>query len=100
MLLDLVSSLGAGKSLTVALVLGMAGWYIIRGKSALSTVAGVIGTAGTIAAAVLGVLVISIGLGWFDPQPGVFLSHASTAIKAVGDAVGGWVVDWVRGVFP
>lgn len=93
MWLDLLSSLGLGEQATAAAVFMMIGWYLLRGKSFLGSIVGAVGTMTTIALAVVGVLAVAVGFGWFDPQPARFFSHMSTAVQAVWDAVGDAVLE-------
>ena len=97
---EVLGSLGLGEQVMTAAVLAIAGWYLLRGKSAFATVATALGTVTTIALGVLAVLVVAIGLGWFDPQPDVFISHVSSAISGLVQLAGDAVVDWLTGVLP
>jgi len=99
-MLGLLSKFGLGEQLMTAAVLAMAGWYLLRGKSLFTTIAHTMGTAATIAMGVLGVLAVGIGLGWFDPQPGVFVNHAVTVAGSVMEFVGGRLGDMIQGVMP
>lgn len=100
MLLEFLSSLGLGEQLMTAAVLAMAVWYLFRGKSVIGTVIAAVGTATTIMMGTLAVIAISIGLGWFDPQPGVVFDHVATAIAAVKDIAMDVVADWLSEVLP
>jgi hypothetical protein len=77
----LLGALNLGEQVTVTGFFVLVALYIIRGKSLIGTIIGVVGTAATVALGVLGVLALSVALGWFDPQPGVFIEHAAAAIQ-------------------
>lgn len=91
----LLGALNLGEQVTVAAVFVIAAWYIIRGKSFIGTVIGIVGTITTVILGVLGVLAVSVALGWFDPQPGVFFDDIATAgqgaIEVGRDIVTGWL---------
>ena len=97
---EVLSSLGLGESLMTAAVFLFLGWYIIRGKSAMSTLAGILGTGATVALGVLVVLAMSVALGWFDPQPGVFIEDATKVLAGLLDIGRDTLGDWLTKVVP
>jgi hypothetical protein len=98
MLFDLLSSLGLGEQLTTAAVFALIGWYILRGKSFIGTIISAVGTVTSIVLGVLVVLAVSVALGWFDPQPSVFLSDVSAWFREVIDLTDDVVLDWLSRV--
>lgn len=96
----LLGVLNLGEQLSAALILIITAWYVVRGKSVAGTVVGIVGTITSIILGVLIALALAIGLGWFDPQPGVFIEDVSAAVGFGIDVAGSTVWDWFVEMVP
>lgn len=93
LLLDALRALGVGGNLLVAAILGLAGFYLFRGKRYAGTAAAATGSAAIYGIVVLVALSVSIALGWLEPNPGLITDALGGVVEFGGDLVTG-IVRW------
>jgi hypothetical protein len=96
--MDALAALGVGGQLMIAATLGLVAIYAVKGVRVGRTVGTVLSSTVTYVVAALVAVAVAIALGWVDPSPDTFMAHVQTAVDAVWDVTGGWVVDAVQGV--
>jgi hypothetical protein len=100
LLFDALAALGLGGQLMIAATLGLAAFYVLKTVRIGRTVGGALTSGAAYLVVALGIGAAAIALGWVDPDPSTAMQHVQTAMSAVWDAVGGWVVDVVTGALP
>jgi len=92
-MLGILGSLGLGGQVMTAATVGIIALYLFRVVKVGRLIAGAFGAAAFYALAILVFTAISIGLGWFDPQPDVVIGHVTTAIAKGWEMASGPIAD-------
>lgn len=97
-LAGLLGGLGMGGQVTIALVVGFAAWYAVKGLRVGKAAGSMVASAVAYGAFTAAFLAVALFFGWFEANPGIIAEHVSAAVGFVWSLVTQFGDDILRAV--